>query len=202
MANTTDSIARREGARIALNGSFFNMRRLIPHTFFCIDGEVLGQTPASGESRSDGVLAIKDREGHQLELLQYDSTKVESYRTEYYSALASGPVLRLDGKAPAFDNGASFNYMRHPRTVIGWDDKGEVYMIVVDGRFPGQADGMSITELAAVARMLGLKDALNLDGGGSSTLWTDATGIINFPYDNRKFDHEGARKVPNIVIVK
>ncbi len=202
MANTTDSIARREGARIALNGSFFNMRRLIPHTFFCIDGEVLGQTPASGESRSDGVLAIKDREGHQLELLQYDSTKVESYRTGYHSALASGPVLRLDGKAPAFDNGASFNYMRHPRTVIGWDDKGEVYMIVVDGRFPGQADGMSITELAAVARMLGLKDALNLDGGGSSTLWTDATGIINFPYDNRKFDHEGARKVPNIVIVK
>ena len=92
--------------------------------------------------------------------------------------------------------------MRHPRTFIGWDDKGMVYMVVVDGRFPGQADGMSIPELAKVARLLGLKDALNLDGGGSSTLWTDKTGIINYPFDNRKFDHEGARKVPNIVIVK
>ncbi len=77
-----------------------------------------------------------------------------------------------------------------------------VYMVVVDGRFPGQADGMNIPELSTVARLLGLKDALNLDGGGSSTLWTDKTGIINFPYDNRKFDHAGARRVPNIVIVK
>ena len=85
---------------------------------------------------------------------------------------------------------------------MGWDENGMVYMVVVDGRFPGQADGMSILELAAVTRILGLKDAINLDGGGSSTLWTDKTGIINFPYDNRKFDHEGARKVPNIVIVK
>ena len=202
LANTTDTLAMRENARIALNGSYFNMRRLIPHTFFSIDGEVLGQTPSTGESRSNGVLAIKDREGHKLEILPYDSTKVETYRTEYHSALASGPILRLDGKAPTIDMGSSFNYMRHPRTIIGWDDKGEVYMIVVDGRFPGQADGMSIPELTVLARMLGLKDALNLDGGGSSTLWTDTTGIINFPYDNRKFDHEGARKVPNIVIVK
>ena len=202
LASTTDTLAIRENARIALNGSYFNMRRLIPHTFFSIDGEVFGQTPATGESRSNGVLAIKDREGHKLEILQYDSTKVESYRTEYYSALASGPVLRLGGVAPSIDLGSSFNYMRHPRTFMGWDENGMVYMVVVDGRFPGQADGMSILELAAVTRILGLKDAINLDGGGSSTLWTDKTGIINFPYDNRKFDHEGARKVPNIVIVK
>ena len=202
LASTTDTLAIRENARIALNGSYFNMRRLIPHTFFSIDREVFGQTPATGESRSNGVLAIKDREGHKLEILQYDSTKVESYRTEYYSALASGPVLRLGGVAPSIDLGSSFNYMRHPRTFMGWDENGMVYMVVVDGRFPGQADGMSIPELAAVTRILGLKDAINLDGGGSSTLWTDKTGIINFPYDNRKFDHEGARKVPNIVIVK
>ena len=202
LASTTDTLAIRENARIALNGSYFNMRRLIPHTFFSIDGEVFGQTPATGESRSNGVLAIKDREGHKLEILQYDSTKVESYRTEYYAALASGPVLRLGGVAPSIDLGSSGKYMRHPRTFMGWDENGMVYMVVVDGRFPGQADGMSIPELAAVTRILGLKDAINLDGGGSSTLWTDKTGIINFPYDNRKFDHEGARKVPNIVIVK
>ena len=137
-----------------------------------------------------------------MELLQYDSTKVETYRTGYYSALASGPILMLDGKAPVIDMGSSFNYMRHPRTIMGWDEKGMVYMVVVDGRFPGQADGMSIPELIAVARLLGLKDAINLDGGGSSTLWTEKTGIINYPYDNRKFDHSGARKVPNIVIVR
>ena len=61
---------------------------------------------------------------------------------------------------------------------------------------------MSIPELATVSRLLGLKDAMNLDGGGSSTLWTDSTGIVNYPYDNKKFDHEGARKVPNVIVVK
>ncbi|MBR4755874.1 MAG: phosphodiester glycosidase family protein, partial [Bacteroidales bacterium] len=145
---------------------------------------------------------VKDKAGHKLEIFPYDPAKAEAYRTEYYAALSSGPVLRLDGEIPEFPKEASFFDMRHPRTFIGWDKKGTVDMVVVDGRFRGQADGMSIPELAAVAELLGLDDALNLDGGGSSTLWTDKTGIINYPYDNRKFDHEGARKVPNIVVVR
>ena len=191
----------REGARIGLNGSYFNMRRLIPHTFFCIDGEVLGQTPPSELQRSNGVLAVKDEGGHQLEIFPYDSTMTEHYRLDYKQCLASGPILIKEGKVPAFPD-ASFFTMRHPRTFMGWDGDGMVYMAVVDGRFPGNADGMTIPELATLCRILGLKDAINLDGGGSSTLWTDKTGIINYPYDNKKYDHEGARVVPNIVIVK
>ncbi len=201
-ASTTDTLAIRQGARVGLNGSYFNTRRWEPHTFFSIGGEIVGQTPKSELQRSNGVLAVKDKEGHHLEIVPYDSTQVETYKTAFHFALASGPILIKDGKVPDFPLEVSFFLMRHPRTFIGWDDKGMVYMVVVDGRFPGQADGMSIPELAKVARLLGLKDALNLDGGGSSTLWTDKTGIINYPFDNRKFDHEGARKVPNIVIVK
>ena len=200
-SSTTDTLAMREGARIGLNGSYFNMRRLTPHTFFCIDGEVLGQTPASGLQRSNGVLAVKDEGGHQLEIFPYDSTLTERYRLDYKQCLASGPILIKEGKVPAFPD-ASFFTMRHPRTFMGWDGDGMVYMAVVDGRFPGNADGMTIPELATLCRILGLKDAINLDGGGSSTLWTDKTGIINYPYDNKKYDHEGARVVPNIVIVK
>lgn len=198
----TDSLAVRTGARVAINGSYFNMRRLIPHTFFSIDGEVVGETPKTELQRSNGVLAFKDKEGHNMEIIPYDSTCLEIFKTDYYSALASGPILRLDGKVPDFPNDKSFFQMRHPRTFMGWDDNGMVYMVVVDGRFPGQADGMSIPELATVCRLLGLKDAINLDGGGSSTLWTDSTGVVNYPYDNRKFDHQGTRKVPNIVIAK
>ena len=200
-SSTTDTLAMREGARIGLNGSYFNMRRLIPHTFFCIDEEVLGQTPPSELQRSNGVLAVKDEGGHQLEIFPYDSTMTEHYRLDYKQCLASGPILIKEGKVPAFPD-ASFFTMRHPRTFMGWDGDGMVYMAVVDGRFPGNADGMTIPELATLCRILGLKDAINLDGGGSSTLWTDKTGIINYPYDNKKYDHEGARVVPNIVIVK
>lgn len=40
------------------------------------------------------------------------------------------------------------------------------------------------------------------DGGGSSTLWTDRTGVLNHPFDNKVFDHEGTRVVPNALIVR
>ena len=66
-------------------------------------------------------------------------------------------------------------------------------MIVVDGRFPGQAAGMTIGELIYLVRQLGLYSALNLDGGGSSTLWTAQEGVLNHPYDNRRFDHDVVR---------
>jgi len=202
LSNTTDSLARREHARFALNGSYFNMKRLTPVTFFNLAHRVVGVTPASGLYRSNGVLCIRNRCGKRLEIIPYDSTRTENYRRQYYSALASGPILMLDGKVPPFPAEGSFYQMRHPRTIFGWDAAGTAYMVVVDGRFPGQAAGMSILELTVIARLLGMKDAINLDGGGSSTLWTDRTGVINYPYDNRVFDHAGMRKVPNILIVK
>ena len=75
-------------------------------------------------------------------------------------------------------------------------------MVVVDGRFKGRGDGASIPELAVIASFLGLEEAINLDGGGSSTVWTERTGVINHPFDNHVFDHEGQRVVPNILIAR
>jgi exopolysaccharide biosynthesis protein len=167
-----------------------------------LNHEVVGQTPVSELGRSNGVLALRDRRGHRMEILPYDSTQVETYRRRYYAALASGPILVQDGVVPEFPTEVTFYLMRHPRTFLGWDKHRNVCLVVVDGRFPGQADGMSIPELATLARLLGLKEAINLDGGGSSTLWTDRTGILNHPFDNHVFDHAGARVVPNILIVR
>ena len=79
---------------------------------------------------------------------------------------------------------------------------GTVVMAVIDGRFKGEADGATIAETAYIARQLGLVDALNLDGGGSSTLWTAQEGILNHPYDNKRFDHEGERGVPNCIVIR
>ena len=85
--------------------------------------------------------------------------------------------------------------------MIGQDADGNVWLIVVDGRAPGEADGMTISELISFCLQLGLTDALNLDGGGSSTLWAQKAGVISNPCDNRRFDHAGQRKVPNALIV-
>ena len=53
---------------------------------------------------------------------------------------------------------------RHPRTAIGTDRKGNVYLIVVDGRSKGNAEGLTIAELTKVCEWIGLRDAINLDG--------------------------------------
>ena len=96
-----------------------------------------------------------------------------------------------------YTSGSSFYTRRHPRTLIGKRADGTVVMAVIDGRFKGQGDGATIAETAYIARQLGLTEALNLDGGGSSTLWCEEAGVVN-----RRFDHEGERGVPNCIVVR
>ena len=84
------------------------------------------------------------------------------------------------------------NQMRHPRTAVGLDAKRtRLVILVVDGRKPGIADGMSYDELAAEMLRLGCRDAFNLDGGGSSVMAirdpaTAEFHILNEPTDGRE----------------
>lgn len=61
----------------------------------------------------------------------------------------------------------------HPRTAVGVSKDGsQVFLVVVDGRQPGYSEGITLVELATWMKKLGCWDAINLDGGGSSTLVT------------------------------
>lgn len=72
---------------------------------------------------------------------------------------------------------------RHPRTAMGYsEDRRYVTFMVVDGRSKESA-GMTCTELADALREAGCSEALNLDGGGSSSLQTCKGGILNVPSD-------------------
>ena len=78
----------------------------------------------------------------------------------------------------------SFVNTKHPRSAIVLTKDKKILFVVVDGRMKGKAEGVNIPELTHMIRVLGGKDALNLDGGGSSTLWSGEysdTGIINTP---------------------
>ena len=64
--------------------------------------------------------------------------------------------------------------------------------------------GWIINRYKLTIRVLGGEDALNLDGGGSTTLWLSGAsdnGVVNYPCDNGRFDHAGERKVPNILYI-
>ena len=111
-------------------------------------------------------------------------------------------VLIDGGKVVEYTSGSSFYTRRHPRTLIGKRADGTVVMAVIDGRAKGQAAGATIAETAYIARLLGLTDALNLDGGGSSALWTAQEGVVSHPSDNRRFDHAGERAVPNGIVAR
>ncbi|MFJ8820833.1 phosphodiester glycosidase family protein [Streptomyces sp. NPDC102467] len=109
------------------------------------------------------------------------------------SILNGGPELVRDGRlhvTPAADGmvqpgNPSFYYgwvhKRNPRTLAGVDAAGRTVLVTADGRSTG-ALGLSIPESAAVAKALGLRDAINLDGGGSTTMVAGGQ-VINDPSD-------------------
>jgi exopolysaccharide biosynthesis protein len=88
-----------------------------------------------------------------------------------------------------------FPVVRHPRSVIGVDADGVIWLIAVDGRRPGHSVGMSFRELHRLTAMLGLRDALNLDGGGSTTL------VVKDVVVNRPTDLTGPRAVSDAIVV-
>ena len=95
----------------------------------------------------------------------------------------------IEGTAPAFSRA------RHPRTAIGISrDSATVYLVVVDGRQQSSV-GMTLEELANSMIVLGAFEALNLDGGGSTTLVV-RDSIVNAPSDPN-----GERPVGNAIVV-
>ena len=63
-----------------------------------------------------------------------------------------------------------FLHMRHPRTAFGWN-KDYYFLVEVDGRQSNISVGMTFPELADYLVKIGCQEAMNLDGGGSATLW-------------------------------
>lgn len=89
----------------------------------------------------------------------------------------------------------NFVMQRHPRTAMGVRADGTWVLVVVDGRRPTLSIGMTLAELAQLMKSLGCKDALNLDGGGSSTMYLYGQ-VVNIPSDLA-----GERPVSDAILV-
>ena len=199
-ADSTSALALRHKALGAVNGSYFNVRTLEPVTYVKEKRRVEGRTSARETFRTDGLLAVR---GRKVDIIRCDTLNYDETTRKCRDVLAAGPVLLIDGWEARDEWPAeSFYTKRHPRTFVGTTNDGWVYLVVIDGRTPGKADGATIHETARIARLLGLDNAINLDGGGSSTLWTRPNGVVSKTCDNKRFDSAGQRRVPNIVIIK
>ncbi|MEP7343152.1 MAG: phosphodiester glycosidase family protein [Acidobacteriota bacterium] len=99
--------------------------------------------------------------------------------------LGGGPQLIAAGRkvfaAESSRYGDSLYKQRHPRTAIGWRTDGKLILVVVDGRQKSSA-GMTMDELATLMLELNCIEAMNLDGGGSTTM-VIRNRIVNSPSD-------------------
>ena len=97
--------------------------------------------------------------------------------------------------------------VRHPRTAVAAINPHKILLITVDGRNNQKAAGMSAAELTEfLQHYFRPQAALNIDGGGSTTFWMrgfneSRNSVVNYPTDNKRFDHNGQRRVTSFILV-
>ena len=197
----TSLISREHQALASINGSFYNMKEGFSVCYLGKGKEVIDTTENHLFKRCTGAVFVHKKKAR---ILPWNKKIETEYKQKKGATLASGPLLRQDGKDVWNDENDTFNKTKHPRSAIFTTKDKKTVFITVDGRREGNATGVSIAELTHLIRILGGHDALNLDGGGSTTLWMEGApenGVLNSPSDNRKFDNQGERKIPNIIYV-
>jgi hypothetical protein len=122
-------------------------------------------------------------------------------------AVGGFPVLVRDSTEVAgLDSAgaATFAPVRHPRTIVAVAAGGRrLFLITVDGRQPGYSAGMTLREAARLALSLGATEAVNLDGGGSTTMAVARANGRDYRFDvvNHPSDLQGERAVGNALAI-
>ncbi|HZH72782.1 MAG TPA: phosphodiester glycosidase family protein [Mariniphaga sp.] len=162
------------------NADFFNMTTGVPRGLYVRDGVTLKNTFDSNDRSffaitNDGKAAIGMVEDYPV------------LKDEIKEAVGGSARLVRDGVVvPQADTSIE------PRTAIGIsEEKDKVFIMVIDGRNFSYSNGMTFTELGQIMQALGAYDAINLDGGGSSTFFIrqdegfsdDRFDLRNWPSD-------------------
>ncbi|MBO9202381.1 MULTISPECIES: phosphodiester glycosidase family protein [Niastella] len=223
----TSQLAQNVHALAAINGSFFKMRGADPDYRPDLKGvpklepskldhnrsvvylrendsliapNIPGKEPVR-KRNNQGSIAIN---GSDFFIVAGDSLNLQSENyIKAHDVISTGPLMILNGVDLPISNDKFCND-RHPRTAMGEKADGTIVFLVVDGRAK-EAAGFSIPELQKLMKWLGCRDAINLDGGGSTSMYVKGQpyyGVVNYPSDNKKWDHEGEREVANVIVIK
>jgi len=159
-----------------------------------------GTVVLSGSQKAAEYLRQVAKPGTKLSF-RFDLTTTDGKPfdgSEIAHAVAGGPRLisrgMVDIPYQAENMNLSFSRTRHPRTAVGVTKEGKILFVTVDGRQSGLSRGMSLTELAQLLQRYGAKEAVNLDGGGSSACVVDGL-VVNSPSDGNE------RPVANMLLV-
>lgn len=185
---TTSSAAKRTGAVLAINAGGFSKGKnglLYPMGVTVVDGEIVAfyQTGLSliGFNGSGELVGGEITSRKQIEKLgiQQGATFV--------------PTLLKDGKKQSIPD--KWENKKEPRTMIGHFSNGDLLFIVIDGRQKGYSNGVTLEEAQTKLLEWNVRDAYNLDGGGSSAFVYNGK-LLNSPSDGRE-----RKVVSNFVIL-
>ncbi|OEF98793.1 hypothetical protein BHF68_03115 [Desulfuribacillus alkaliarsenatis] len=184
---TTRNAANRSGAMLAVNAGGFMSEdgKIRPLGITVIDGEVLTY------SNSDLSVIGFNENGNLV------GGRIESEEQLNQIGIIHGasflPTLLKDGIKQSIP--AQWANARQPRTMIGHFENGDLLFIVIDGRREGWSMGVTLEEAQDKLLEFNVRDAYNLDGGGSSTFFYDGQ-VLNRPSSGSE-----RRVTTNIVII-
>lgn len=167
-ARTTSKFLNEFGVQMAINGSYFEpVWSRMPWDYYPRNGDPVW---IQGLSISDSMPYSDSLEGWPALCIWNGRVSIERDGCPEMTtqALAGKEILVAKGGVVTQENAR-----RHPRTAVAATADGTtLWMVVVDGRQPKYSEGVTLEELAQILLDLGADMALNLDGGGSSTLVT------------------------------
>ena len=195
---TTSQTSQENGALVGINASYFGTTS---SGFVRIDGVDVcagNNYSDSNSNRNDGVCVFNNN----IPNIKAVKNNKAAAELPDKNVQCCGPLLMIDGESIAQKDEDHCN-VTHPRTVVGVTADNRVLFVIVDGRFEGKAVGMSTTMLQELMYLLGAKHALNLDGGGSSTMYIKGKGVVNHVCNSGStWDKVAERKVASILYVK
>lgn len=218
-ADSLSSFAEKHHAIAGINATYFEPEVSFIKTKGHIDCEV---TIAKDHVRfwKHAAALFYDKNEKKIDIKKGTNA---SYKASLYTDIMSGAPLLIDNYNPLGLNFAenmsdsdleSLDYedyrrhqgVRHPRVAVAITGNKQLLLITVDGRWESSA-GMSCRELTTFLQSyFNPMSALNLDGGGSTTMWIKERGsvgshVVNFPTDNKRYDHYGQRKVNSVILI-
>lgn len=189
---TTEAVAR-TGAVLGINGGGFYKKHIdgrlrnVPLGNTMVEGKLInGFSPSHSDLFFVGLTRTGDLVGGK-----YLSEK-DLMRQKPYQGVSFVPILIQKGKPLSIPK--DWQNQRQPRTLIGEYANGDLIFIVVDGRQADYSIGVTLEDLQIKLIDFGVKDAYNLDGGGSSAFVFKGK-LLNRPSDGRQ------RPVPTNIVV-
>lgn len=191
-------LAKRVPVVAGVNADFFALATGTPVNLLVVDGRMF--TPPVAQP----ALAFDSSGAPHIAAFRISGGSLAPFYPK--EAVGGRPALLRDSVALGAvdtEGQASFNVGRNPRTAAGISRNGRrLILVVVDGRQMPYSDGMSLRELANLMLALGARDAINLDGGGSSTLvYADPDSGGTLRIANRPSDKEGERAVGDALAI-